>query len=168
MSRGELDHFRENSRNRRVFRQAYQSADGKTFYAKVKAGSKLYQPGVSLPGMEGADEERKAVAGEEEGQRLTEQLRTPKKDISAASGRMERESPLFFGSEASGQQRLFQSSIGDLARQAKALEDQLKRTKDPRDEARLRAQLNSVENKLGASTIIFRRPRSRRTTKRHN
>ena len=158
MSRGELDHFRENSRNRRVFRQAYQSADGKTFYAKVKAGSKLYQPGVSLPGMEGADEERKAVAGEEEGQRLTEQLRTPKKDISAASGKMERESPLFYGSEASGQQRLFQSSIGDLARQAKALEDQLKQTKDPRDEARLRAQLNSVENKLGASTIIFRRP----------
>jgi ddrB-like ParB superfamily domain len=57
-----------------------------------------------------------------------------------------------------GSKRLFQgnvSSIGDLARQAKEIEERLKKTFDPREEARLRAQLNSIENKMGTGAMIL-------------
>jgi len=54
--------------------------------------------------------------------------------------------------------RLYQggaASIGDLARQARQLEERLRTTTDPREEAKIRAQLASVENRLGGSTLIF-------------
>lgn len=54
--------------------------------------------------------------------------------------------------------KLFQpgvASLGDLARQAKNLEAQLKKTTDPREEARLRAMLNSIDNKMGGATLVF-------------
>ncbi len=57
-----------------------------------------------------------------------------------------------------GAKRLYQSagvSITDLARQAKDLEDRLKKTYDPREEARLRAQLNSIENRMGGGGLIL-------------
>lgn len=56
--------------------------------------------------------------------------------------------------------RLYQAataSIGDLARMARDLEAKIKTTTDPREEAKLRAQLASVENRLGGSTIVFGR-----------
>lgn len=59
-----------------------------------------------------------------------------------------------------GAKRLYQSgvgSVGDLARQARAIEDRLKQKLDPREEASLRAKLNSIDNKLGTSTFVFGR-----------
>jgi hypothetical protein len=54
-------------------------------------------PSMALPGMEDADAERERVSAEEEGKQLSEQMRMPLKDISKNAGRMERDSPLFFG-----------------------------------------------------------------------
>ena len=48
-------------------------------------------------GMADAYEEQKTAAAQVNGETLTDQLRTPGKDISAAAGRMERDSPLFYG-----------------------------------------------------------------------
>ncbi len=42
-------------------------------------------------------EDRAAARAEAEGQELTERMRQPKADVSAKAGKMERESPLFFG-----------------------------------------------------------------------
>jgi hypothetical protein len=54
-------------------------------------------PSLALPGMEGADADRAAEAGEYNAELLSEEMRKPKGDISATAGRMERESPLFWG-----------------------------------------------------------------------
>ena len=48
-------------------------------------------------GMAEAYEEQKTAAAQVNGETLTDQLRAPGKDISAAAGRMERDSPLFYG-----------------------------------------------------------------------
>ncbi len=63
----------------------------------------------ALPGMEGAVAEQEAAAHKTETQRQEAEasLATPKDDISRATGEMERNSPLFRDSEASGQGGLF-------------------------------------------------------------
>src|ERR1019366_5927064 len=52
-------------------------------------------------------QERAAALGESTGQRLTETATQPGENISSVTGKMERESPLFHDSEASGQSGLF-------------------------------------------------------------
>ncbi len=54
--------------------------------------------------------------------------------------------------------KLFQANLSEMAeyaRRAKALEDELKREKDPRRQALLRGQLNHVEDKLRGATFTF-------------
>lgn len=48
-------------------------------------------------GMAEAYEEQKTAAAQVSGEQLTQKLREPGKDISAVSGRIERDSPLFYG-----------------------------------------------------------------------
>ena len=52
---------------------------------------------LPLPGMETADQDREDAKAQELGQQLTEAMRAPLKDVSEMAGRMERNSPLFFG-----------------------------------------------------------------------
>ena len=61
---------------------------------------KVKQQPVSLAfaGMETADEDREKAAALSMSEELTNALRSPQGDISARSGRMEREAPLFWGS----------------------------------------------------------------------
>jgi hypothetical protein len=47
--------------------------------------------------MESADQDRAQARAEAEGAELSAEIRQPKGDISEAAGRMERSSPLFFG-----------------------------------------------------------------------
>jgi hypothetical protein len=54
--------------------------------------------------------------------------------------------------------KLYQPGLGEtmeLAKKAKALEDELKRETDPRRQALLRGQLNGVEDKLRGSTLVI-------------
>ena len=54
--------------------------------------------------------------------------------------------------------RLHQAGLNDaitLARQARDLEAQLKKTTDPREQARLRGALNGIEDKLRGSTFVI-------------
>lgn len=46
---------------------------------------------------EGSDAERETARAKREAETLTDIMRTPKADVSGKAGRMERESPLFFG-----------------------------------------------------------------------
>jgi hypothetical protein len=46
---------------------------------------------------EGTDVEREEARAKHEAETLTDIMRTPKADVSGKAGRMERESPLFFG-----------------------------------------------------------------------
>jgi len=55
---------------------------------------------AALPGMETADADRATARQLAEAEELTAAMRTPKADISAKAGRIERESPLFFGTGA--------------------------------------------------------------------
>jgi hypothetical protein len=64
-------------------------------------------PQPALPGMAGAVEEQRQAAGREQGRRLTEQVNRPPESIEETAGRMERESPLFRGTEASPQREIF-------------------------------------------------------------
>lgn len=73
---------------------------------------------LALPGMENVDQERGAARAAAEGEQLTQDLNAPKADISRQSGEMERESPLFRGSDASGMGDLF-----DQAERETKLED---------------------------------------------
>jgi hypothetical protein len=50
-----------------------------------------------LAGMEGTDKERAVVREIVEGERLSATLRSAGRDVSAKSGEMERNSPLFYG-----------------------------------------------------------------------
>jgi hypothetical protein len=52
---------------------------------------------LSFAGLETCDEDRAKAAALSLADDLTARLRSPGRDISARSGRMERESPLFFG-----------------------------------------------------------------------
>ncbi len=52
---------------------------------------------LTLAGFGDVEGDQAAAAGIAEGERLTEILRTPKADISNKAGRVERDSPLFFG-----------------------------------------------------------------------
>lgn len=64
-------------------------------------------PSGLLPGMENVPEERQQAAAETEGETLTGELAQPKGDVSRAAGEMERTSPLFRGTGASGQEEMF-------------------------------------------------------------
>ncbi len=57
------------------------------------------KPSDSLPlaGMATVDQDRKTAAGVAQADELTAVMLTPRADISARAGRMERDSPLFFG-----------------------------------------------------------------------
>ena len=46
---------------------------------------------------EGTKKEQDAARAKAEAEAMTEIMRTPKEDVSGKAGRMERESPLFFG-----------------------------------------------------------------------
>lgn len=84
-------------------------------------------PSMALPGMEDVEGERARMAAEDEGQRLTEELRTPGKSISRDAGEMERESPLFRGTGENP--LLFQRVKGEenpVARSVSELVDELK------------------------------------------
>lgn len=65
-----------------------------------------------LPHMEQAVAEHKAAAAEEQGRQLTREIAAPPESVSRAAGEMERESPLFRDSEASGQEGLFGDERG--------------------------------------------------------
>lgn len=52
---------------------------------------------LTLPGMETADADREAARRVAEAAALTAAMRTPRGNISAKAGRMEKESPLFYG-----------------------------------------------------------------------
>ena len=52
---------------------------------------------LPLMGMEQTDKERAEALGIAEAERLTEILHSKKGDVSDRAGKMERESPLFFG-----------------------------------------------------------------------
>jgi hypothetical protein len=60
-----------------------------------------------LPGMGTAVREQREAAGREQGRQLTEQANRPPESIEARAGTMEREAPLFRGTEASPQKELF-------------------------------------------------------------
>ena len=51
---------------------------------------------VSLPGFD-LEYERVAALAQSQGEELTERLRSPKADVSAKAGEMERNAPLFYG-----------------------------------------------------------------------
>jgi hypothetical protein len=67
---------------------------------------KAREEGV-LPGMEGAVREQREAAGREQGRQLTERANRPPESIEERAGTMERESPLFRGTEASPQNEMF-------------------------------------------------------------
>ena len=69
---------------------------------------------LALPGMEGADVERRSAAGEEQGRLLTEEMRRPGENIDRMAGEMERNAPLFAGTEAGGMASLFQRPIEEI------------------------------------------------------
>src|ERR1019366_9767271 len=71
------------------------------------AGRVQENPEPTLPGFEATPQERANAIASEQGQSFTEQLRQPSQSVTAATGEMERESPLFHDSEASGQSGLF-------------------------------------------------------------
>lgn len=50
-----------------------------------------------LPGMEGCDEDREQARAIAEAEELTAEMLKPLGDISAKAGRIERDSPLFYG-----------------------------------------------------------------------
>ena len=52
---------------------------------------------LTLAGMATVDSDRETAAGIAQAEALTAFMRTPRADISGKAGRMERESPLFFG-----------------------------------------------------------------------
>lgn len=52
---------------------------------------------LSFSGMEGADRERMEALQLAQAEELTAELRRPLADISEATGKMERDAPLFFG-----------------------------------------------------------------------
>jgi hypothetical protein len=70
-----------------------------------KAKARAKEP--TLPGMENVPAERAEAKAGAEGERLTGEVAQPKEDISRKAGEMERESPLFRDTEASGQSGLF-------------------------------------------------------------
>ena len=61
----------------------------------------------ALPGMEGDVEAQRTAAAEDQGRQLTERMREPGRNISRKAGEMERESPLFRDTDASGMGTLF-------------------------------------------------------------
>lgn len=105
-------------------------AAGQTgMFSLEKKGGVRPEDSLSLPGMENADAERAAALAEQTGQDLTDALRTPGKSISKNAGEMERESPLFRDSEASGQGQLF-SEGGWHSANPSASEAAIARTKE--------------------------------------
>jgi hypothetical protein len=119
---GELERLREQARQAEVRprTQAEETAGrdrgdyrlSHQQYRSAREGSRLQPPkpppSRALPGMEGADAERAQAEAEQQGRELTERLREPGANISKKAGQMERESPLFFGTGAGGQDTLFQ------------------------------------------------------------
>lgn len=53
---------------------------------------------LSFAGMESCDQDRAAALEVSQAEELTARMRTPLADISAKAGRMEQDSPLFYGS----------------------------------------------------------------------
>ena len=80
----------------RVYREAH---------AKQQAGKAPAEP--TLPGMEHVPAERAQAAAEEQGRLMTEQMTEPPRSVESAAGEMERNSPLFRGTEASPQNEMF-------------------------------------------------------------
>lgn len=64
---------------------------------KCSAGAVWLRSEAELPGFAGVDEARASAMATAEGEALTAKLLEPKADVSAMSGKIERESPLFFG-----------------------------------------------------------------------
>ena len=71
--------------------------NGKLIRAARAANEEEERRHLVFDGMAEAYEEQKTAAAQVNGETLTDQLRAPGKDISAAAGRMERDSPLFYG-----------------------------------------------------------------------
>jgi len=110
--------------------------DNKAYRAKDIYGNDVYRMGSepihaetdqeplvpTLPGMENVPAERAEAAAEAQGERLTAEAAQPAESISAATGKMERESPLFRDTEASGQGQMFRSSLfgADIAAEVAA------------------------------------------------
>jgi ParB-like chromosome segregation protein Spo0J len=65
------------------------------------------EPGVTLPGLGQAVLENRAAAGRFQGEELGREFTAPRENVSAATGEMERESPLFRETGAGGQEGLF-------------------------------------------------------------
>jgi hypothetical protein len=64
---------------------------------KCCAGAVWLKEEVALPGMQDVERERAVAMEQSEGEALTARMREPLRDVSATAGRIERESPLFFG-----------------------------------------------------------------------
>lgn len=85
----------------------------------------------ALPGMAGAIEEQSQAALREQARQAEEQISRPPESIEEAAGRMEREAPLFRGTEASPQEEIFREKSAEhpLRRQAEAYLENVDRIK---------------------------------------
>ena len=121
--------------------------------AYQRAGKEVRpEDSFALPGMEGTDQARGAARGDAQAEELTERMKEPLGSIERAAGEMERNAPLFAGSEASGQGMLFggteeaapgmlfqhQGKENPVARSVQDLIDAL--AKDPRNDDRTALQ----------------------------
>lgn len=68
---------------------------GKCAICSLSLGNPVHV--MTLPGMESADSERADARAAAQGQTLTAAMREPIRDVSAMSGLMERDAPLFYG-----------------------------------------------------------------------
>ena len=75
--------------------------------ARNGPGTVVTQVKPALPGFESAVREQSVAQAQERGRQLTNELSRPKGDIEKTAGEMERNSPLFEGSEANPQSGLF-------------------------------------------------------------
>ena len=73
----------------------------------AKAPKHTDREGSPIPGMAPHIDEQRRAAGAKQGESLTEKFNRPPADVSAKAGDIERRSPLFRDTDASGQQRLF-------------------------------------------------------------
>lgn len=96
----------------------------------------------TLPGMETAVREQAGAAAQHKGEELTKEIARPLSNIDERAGTMERESPLFRDTEASGQKGLFSGTrpVADRVRDLKRGISE--------GQVRLRSNVNSLGERL--------------------
>lgn len=93
----------------RIQQNPQRGAEAEDQLTRFKRMTRALRPedSLALPGMESADKDRTQAKAEAEGQDLSEEMKKPLGSIEAQAGRMERESPLFAGTDANPQGSLF-------------------------------------------------------------